>query len=140
MEILQKLTRKQLTTLQIIDKNSSSTNGVSLKDIASELGVKPPSALELVRVLEDFNLVERTSRKRKLSESGRKCIEEYNRHHRVTEVLFAKLLDSDSSHKAAREVDMWISHETVDKLCAAEGHPKECPHGHPIMPCDHEED
>lgn len=139
MEDLQKLTKKQLTTLQVINDNSDSTKGVSLKKIASELNIKPPSALELVRALEALDLVERTSGKTRLSESGMKCLEEYNRHHRIAEILFSHFLSPEECHKAANEIDLSISHEVIDMICAAEGHPRTCPHGNPITTCESEE-
>lgn len=139
MEDLQKLTKKQLTTLQVINDKSDSSKGVSLKTIASELSIKPPSALELVRALETLGLVKRTSGKTRLSGSGKKCLEEYNRHHRIAEILFSHFLSPEECHKAANEIDLSISHEVVDMICAAEGHPRTCPHGNPIKTCDSEE-
>lgn len=139
MEDLQKLTKKQLVTLQVIETTSDSSKGTSLKTIASRLEIKPPSALELVRALESIGLVVRKSGKTKLSAAGKKCLEEYNRHHRVAEVLFSHFLSPDEAHKAAVEIDLSISHELVEMLCAAEGHPKTCPHGKPIQTCSSDE-
>ena len=135
MEVLQKITRKQLVVLQLVHDMPDSPKGISLKSIASRLKIRPPSALELIKTLESLGLVSRKSGKTRLSRSGIRCLEEYNRHHRIAEILFSHYLGPEESHLAANAVDLSISHEVVDKICAAEGHPKVCPHGNQIPEC-----
>ena len=132
METLELLTKKQLQALQTIGSIATHSKGAPLSTIADKLRISPPSALELVRALETLGLVNRKSGKTKLTSSGCRCLEEYDRHHRIAENLFAKFLDPEESHRAASEIDFSLSHETVERLYEAEGLPETCPHGKPI--------
>lgn len=136
METLERLTRRQVDVLRAIGPRETPERGVSLKSIAALLKVRPPSALEHVTPLEQLGLVERHRGKSRLTTRGRATLLEYERHHRVAETLFGHLgLSPEATCEAAREVDLSISHKTVEKVCAAEGHPTICPHGEPIGAC-----
>jgi len=136
METLQRLTRRQLETLQVIRARETPDRGVSLKLLASTLKLTPPSALGHVTPLEAFGLVARYRGKSRLTERGRRTLEEYRRHHRVAETLFGSLgLAPEESCAAAREIDLALSHRTIEELCRAQQHPASCPHGQPIAPC-----
>lgn len=136
METLQKLTRRQVDVLQAIGAGETPERGVSLKAIAASLGVRPPSALGHVTPLEELGLVSRHRGKSRLTPKGESTLAEYHRHHRIAESMFSKLgLSPEETCSAAREVDLSISHRTVEQVCAAEGHPTVCPHGEPITPC-----
>ncbi len=136
METLQKLTRRQLEALRAVVVKETPEKGVSLKLIASTMKVSPPSALAHLTPLEELGLVERYRGKSRLTERGRGTWLEYQRHHRVAETLFGNLgLAPDASCSAAREIDLAISHRTVEDVCRAAQHPVTCPHGEPILPC-----
>ena len=136
MEPLQRLSRRQLETLRIVAAGTTETRGVSLNAVAAQLGVRPPSALAHLGPLEELGLVDRFRGKSAVTRRGRACLDEYLRHHRIAESLFAQAgLAADASHTAALEVDLALSHRTVQELCEAEGHPTICPHGQPIAPC-----
>lgn len=139
MELLQRLTRRQLEVLRIVESYPTRGKGVPLEDIASTLGIKPPSALEHLKALQYLGLVRRASGKSRLTDKGKACLNEYYRHHRIMEGIFFQMnLPADEACEAAKEVDLAISHEIIEKLCAAQGHPKLCPHGQPIAPCSEE--
>jgi DtxR family transcriptional regulator, Mn-dependent transcriptional regulator len=136
MEALAHLTRRQVEALQTIGPRETLERGVSLKVIASMMKMAPPSALAHLTPLEKMGLVERHRGKSRLTTRGRATLVEYQRHHRVAETLFSQLgLSPEATCRAAREVDLSISHNTVERVCAAEGHPSVCPHGEPITPC-----
>jgi DtxR family transcriptional regulator, Mn-dependent transcriptional regulator len=136
MEPLQQLTRRQVDALRAIGGQETPDHGVSLKVAADSLKVSPPSALGHLTPLEAMGLISRYRGKSRLTPKGRDTLVEYQRHHRVAESLFSKLgLAPQETCDAAREVDLAISHRTVEQLCAAEGHPAVCPHGQPISPC-----
>jgi DtxR family transcriptional regulator, Mn-dependent transcriptional regulator len=136
MELLQKLTRRQLDALQAVGSGETVEHGAALKRIAVAMHVSAPSALGHLTPLEQLGLVERHRGKSRLTSKGRGTLLEYRRHHRVAETLFGKLgLSPEATCAAAREVDLSISHQTVERVCAAEGHPSVCPHGEPITPC-----
>jgi Mn-dependent DtxR family transcriptional regulator len=136
METLQKLTRRQLETLQAISGRETEDRGVALKAIAASLRLSAPSALGHVTPLEELGLVARYRGKSRVTPRGRATLREYQRHHRVAETMFGRLgLSPEATCAAAREVDLSLSHRTVEQVCAAEGHPSACPHGEPIGAC-----
>ncbi|MGP8078042.1 MAG: metal-dependent transcriptional regulator [Thermoplasmata archaeon] len=136
MEMLERLSRRQVETLMAVRRGETPERGTSLNLIAQELRVRPPSALDHLTTLEKLNLVTRHRGKSRLTARGEGCLLEYQRHHRVAENLFERLgLSVADTHVAALEVDLALSHRTVNRLCEAEGHPSQCPHGEPILPC-----
>ncbi|HKN07317.1 MAG TPA: metal-dependent transcriptional regulator [Thermoplasmata archaeon] len=136
MEALQQLTHRQVQALRVIAARQQETRGASLKDIAAGLRVRPPSALAHLGPLEELELISRFRGKSRLTNRGFACLEEYRRHHRIAESLFSRAgLSPEATCRAAREVDLALSHRTVETICAAEGHPPLCPHGEPIAPC-----
>jgi len=136
METLQKLTRRQVETLQVILAKETPERGVSLTLIASTLKVTAPSALSHLTLLERLGLVVRYRGKSRLTDKGRRTLQEYRRHHRVAETLFGNLgLAPAETCAAAREIDLALSHHTVDEICRVEQHPTACPHGEPIAAC-----
>jgi DtxR family transcriptional regulator, Mn-dependent transcriptional regulator len=136
MELLERLSRRQVEAMAAVRRGTTAEKGAPLNYIAGELRVRPPSALDHLTTLERLHLVSRYRGKSRLTPRGEACLLEYQRHHRVAENLFRKLgLSVDATHAAALEVDLALSHETVNQLCEAEGHPGECPHGEPIPSC-----
>jgi Mn-dependent DtxR family transcriptional regulator len=139
METLQQLTHRQVEALRVIGSRERDARGVSLKEIAAGLRVQPPSALAHLGPLEELGLISRFRGKSRLTRRGSTVLEEYRRHHRVAESLFSRAgLSADATCRAAREVDLVLSHRTVESICAAEGHPSVCPHGARISPCSSE--
>jgi Mn-dependent DtxR family transcriptional regulator len=107
-----------------------------LKLIAASLHLTAPSALAHVTPLEELGLVGRHRGKSRLTNKGRTTLLEYRRHHRVAESLFGSLgLSPLETCAAALEIDLAMSHRTVEELCRAQQHPTVCPHGEPIPPC-----
>ena len=136
MEPLQRLTRRQLDVLETVSRLPAGARGVALNELARSLRLRSPSTLPHLRALQSLDLVERTAGKTRITSAGERCLDEYRRHHRVVERMFASLdLPLEDACRAAREIDLALSHRTVEKLCAAEGHPSRCPHGEPIPPC-----
>ncbi|HZY69413.1 MAG TPA: metal-dependent transcriptional regulator [Thermoplasmata archaeon] len=139
METLAKLTRRQVDALRAISDHQRPDRGVALNDVAGALRVSAPSALGHLTLLEELGLVSRYRGKSRLTVRGQTTLVEYQRHHRIAESLFSRLgLSPEAVCDAASEVDLAISHRTVERLCQAEGHPTVCPHGDPIPPCSDE--
>ena len=136
MEVLQRLTRRQVEALEAVRDRESLPRGAPLSAIARALRVTPPSALDHLTQLESLRLVTRYRGKSRLTSQGRETLVEYRRHHRIAEGMFSRLgLSPDDTCRAAQEVDLALSHRTVERLCRAEGHPSTCPHGEPIPGC-----
>lgn len=139
METLARLTRRQVDALRTIADHERPERGVALNAVAGALHISAPSALGHLTFLEELGLVLRHRGKSRLTTRGRTTLVEYRRHHRIAEDLFSRLgLSPDAVCDAASEVDLAISHRTVERLCQAEGHPTVCPHGDPIPPCSDE--
>jgi len=120
----------------VIAARQNDVRGASLKNVASGLHVSPPSALAHLGPLEELGLILRYRGKSRLTDKGRRTLQEYLRHHRVAETLFGNLgLGPKETCAAAHEIDLAISHRTVDQICEAQRHPTACPHGAPILPC-----
>ncbi|HEV2317577.1 MAG TPA: metal-dependent transcriptional regulator [Thermoplasmata archaeon] len=140
METLQQLSRRQVDALRAIASAETTDRGAALNAIALALRVRPPSALGHLTPLESRGLVVRYRGKSRLTAKGRSTLVEYQRHHRIAERLFSGIgLPPEAVCAAAKEVDLAISHRTIERLCAAEQHPRECPHGEPIAPCAKDE-
>lgn len=136
MEPLQRLSRRQVDALGAVRACETPKSGAPLKSIARNLRVSSPSALEHLTTLEELRLVVRYRGKSRLTPRGEACLQEYRRHHRVAENLFQRVgLGPQETCDAARQIDLALSHETIERLCGAEGHPRVCPHGEPIEPC-----
>ncbi len=136
MEALQRLTRRQLDTLLTVARCETAGRGAPLNAVASRLHLSAPSALNHLTPLESLGLVQRYRGKSRVTERGRRTLDEYQRHHRVAETLFGNLgLAPAETCAAAREIDLALSHRTVEEVCRAQRHPAECPHGEPIAPC-----
>lgn len=140
MEALQRLTRRQIDALRTVASQERPDRGVSLKATAASLKVRPPSALAYLTPLESLGLIARHRGKSRLTSRGRSTLNEYQRHHRVAETLFGRLgLPAQASCDAAREIDLALSHRTVEEVCRAQQHPTACPHGQPIAACSSED-
>jgi DtxR family Mn-dependent transcriptional regulator len=136
VETLLKLTRRQVETLEAVNARETTDRGVPLNVLAIDLKISPPSALGHLTQLEKLGLVARHRGKTRLSSQGVETLVEYRRHHRIAEGLFSHLgLSPAAVCAAAKEVDLALSHETIERVCDAEGHPSVCPHGDPIPPC-----
>jgi DtxR family transcriptional regulator, Mn-dependent transcriptional regulator len=136
METLEKLTRRQIDALRAVLSAETAERGASLTTLAAGLGVSAPSALEHLTQLETLDLITRYRGKSRLTPKGRSTLVEYQRHHRIAENLFQGLgLTPQEVCRAAREVDLALSHRMIERVCDAEGHPSVCPHGQPITPC-----
>ena len=56
------------------------------------------------------------------------------RRHRLAEILFAHVLETDphDAERSACEFEHMLSERVVDRVCTFLGHPPNCPHGKPI--------
>jgi Mn-dependent DtxR family transcriptional regulator len=128
-----RLTWRQLEALRAVYARGSGVRGVSLREVAAQLKIQPPSALAHLGRLEDLGLVRRSRGKSWVTRKGRRCLREYQRRHRVAEtLLFQAGLPAEATHDAALEMDLALTPKTVNEVCSAEGHPSACPHGFPI--------
>jgi DtxR family Mn-dependent transcriptional regulator len=105
-------------------------------DIVKALTVVPGTVTNTIERLEKDGLVEHEPyRGVRLTEKGRAIALQVVRRHRLCERLLTDILrvDTDKSHELARRIEHAIDDEEIIRnLEKALGHPRTCPHGHPI--------
>lgn len=108
-----------------------------INEIAQALKVAPPSAVEMLKKMSRKDLVKYYPRKGViLSETGKKIAMRIVRNHRLSELLLTDILDvkfnEDVHEEAICGLEHHISEDIADAVCTKLGHPRQCPHGHPI--------
>ena len=122
--------------LEAIFKLQRGTDPVTVKRIADELGVAPPSVSEMLGRLRAAGLVEelREGRGIKLTEAGATEGAALVRRHRLSERFLVDYLDMpwDAVHEEACKLEHVLSPEVEARLAEQLGNPRTCPHGHTI--------
>jgi DtxR family Mn-dependent transcriptional regulator len=123
--------------LEAIFKLQRGDEPVTVKRVATELGVAPASVSEMVGRLRAAGLVEeRTTRRRGivLTEVGTVEGATLVRRHRLSERFLCDYLDMpwDAVHDEACKLEHVLSPEVEARLAQQLGNPLTCPHGHAI--------
>ena len=108
---------------------------VSTSQMASHLGVKPPSVTAMVQVLTELGWAEhRPYHGARLTHAGKTLALSLVRKHRLWETFLVDRLgfDWDEVHDIAEQLEHVDSVELVERLDAFLGHPTVDPHGDPI--------
>ena len=118
---------------------SQPSSWVSTTQMASHLGVKPPSVSAMVQVLAELGWAEhRPYHGARLTPTGRKLALSLVRKHRLWETFLVARLGFgwEEVHDIAEQLEHVDSVELVKRLDAYLGHPKSDPHGDPIPKAD----
>ena len=129
------LTQSTEEYLEAIFKLERDDRPVTIKRLADELGVSPPSASEMVKRLRGAGLVaEPEIRGVKLTPQGELEGARLVRRHRLSERFLVDYLDMpwDAVHEEACKFEHVLSPEVEARLAEQLGNPRTCPHGHPI--------
>jgi DtxR family Mn-dependent transcriptional regulator len=108
---------------------------ITTQRMAEELGLSQPSVTNMVKRLDDLNLVVHSPyRGITLTESGRRVALEVIRHHRLLELYLSEALgfDLEQVHAEAERLEHHISEELEERMERALGYPEFDPHGDPI--------
>ena len=119
----------------ILSINLETKNIVSTNEIASVLNTSPASVSEMIKKLEEKNLVDYEKYKGvSLSKSGEKLALEILRKHRLWETFLVKKLEFSWSevHDVAEQLEHVPSKKLTNKLDHFLNYPKFDPHGEPI--------
>jgi DtxR family Mn-dependent transcriptional regulator len=111
-------------------------------NVARAMQLSPPTVSEMVGRLEGDGYVERASDKTlAFTERGRKEAEAIVRRHRLIERFLTDVLGIpwDEVHEEAERLEHAMSPVLEERMKAAIGDAKTCPHGHPIYEGDREE-
>jgi DtxR family Mn-dependent transcriptional regulator len=104
-------------------------------NIARALQVAPPTVTEMVRRLESDGFVTRgDDRALAFTDQGRAHAESVVRRHRLVERFLTDVLGIpwDEVHEEAERMEHAMSPRLEERMLAAIGDAKTCPHGHPI--------
>ena len=134
MEITENV-EEYLETLYNLDEEGERIAKIS--DIASNLSVTPPSAVEMLKKMEKEGLVDYRAREGvALTKKGRRLATRIIRNHRIAELLLKEILDvdiDDGTHEdMVCAIEHHISDEMADAVCKKLDHPRICPHGKSI--------
>jgi DtxR family Mn-dependent transcriptional regulator len=113
--------------------------GVTTSGLATELGVAPASVSGMLKRLASEGYIEHRARgEAKLTREGLVVGVRVLRRHRLAECFLTQMLgmDWDEVHAEACRLEHAISANVEERLEQVLGHPKTCPHGHPIPPAD----
>ena len=118
---------------------SQLSSWVSTTQMASHLGVKPPSVTAMVQVLAELGWAEhRPYHGARLTSTGRKLALSLVRKHRLWETFLVDRLGFgwEEVHDIAEQLEHVDSVALVERLDAYLGHPQSDPHGDPIPKAD----
>ena len=122
--------------LEAIFKLQRGAEPVTVKRLADELGVAPPSVSEMLGRLRAAGLVEEPAEGRgiALTEEGNVEGATLVRRHRLSERFLVDYLDMpwDAVHEEACKLEHVLSPEVEARLAEQLGNPLTCPHGHVI--------
>ena len=122
--------------LEAIFKLQRGAEPATVKRLAAELGVAPPSVSEMLGRLRAAGLVEEPSDGRgiALTEAGNIEGATLVRRHRLSERFLVDYLDMpwDAVHEEACKLEHVLSSEVEARLAEQLGNPRTCPHGHAI--------
>jgi DtxR family Mn-dependent transcriptional regulator len=127
------MTPRELECLRAIERLTRAGWPAKLASIAAELGVRPPTALELMERLRSRGLVLKGPTGYRLSDQGASFALQLSRAHRLLEVIFEKAgLPAEKACQYSSRMDAQLPDEALDALCRLLNHPRRCPHGNPI--------
>lgn len=124
-------TEEYLEALYMLEQSGVELAPIS--QVAEALGIKPPSAVQMLKRMADDGLVEYIERQGvRPTETGRRIGQRMVRNGRLMEVFMTKTLDMPLDVKLAHAVEHDLTDAFADALCTLMGHPAECPHGYVI--------
>jgi DtxR family Mn-dependent transcriptional regulator len=101
--------------------------------VAEQLGVKPPSVVEMLKKLEERGLVIYHPYKGvTLTTSGRVIARRVIRNHRLVELLMKQTLGVNVDESVACGIEHHMTEVFTNALCTVLKHPRKCPHGNRI--------
>jgi DtxR family transcriptional regulator, Mn-dependent transcriptional regulator len=108
-----------------------------VRDIAENMNVKPPTAVEFLERLTSMSLVEKGTTGYRVSEKGTRLLDKVTRAHRLFEaLLFRAGIPREKACKISSSIDRRLDDWATTEICTRLKHPETCPHGIPIPPGD----
>lgn len=107
---------------------------VKISTIAKMLNVRQPSVVQMLKKLNEQNLVNYSKAGVSLTEDGEKVGSSMMRNSRLLEVLMDSALKVEIDEEMVCGIEHHMNRQFTDALCTMLKHPRKCPHGHAIPP------
>ena len=107
---------------------------VKISTIAKMLNVRQPSVVQMLKKLNEQNLVNYSKAGVSLTDGGEKVGSSMMRNSRLLEVLMDSALKVEIDEEMVCGIEHHMSRQFTDALCTMLKHPRKCPHGHAIPP------
>ena len=107
---------------------------VKISTIAKMLNVRQPSVVQMLKKLNEQNLVNYSKAGVSLTDGGEKVGSSMMRNSRLLEVLMDSALKVEIDEEMVCGIEHHMSKQFTDALCTMLKHPRKCPHGHEIPP------
>ncbi len=105
---------------------------VKISTIAKMLNVRQPSVVQMLKKLNEKNLVNYSKASVKLTEEGEKIGASMMRNSRLLEVLMESALKVEIDEEMVCGIEHHMNKQFTDALCTMLKHPRKCPHDHEI--------
>jgi len=105
---------------------------VKISVIAKMLNVRQPSVVQMLKKLNERELVEYNKAGVFLTETGEKIGSSMMRNSRLLEVLMDSALKVEVDEEMVCGIEHHMSMQFTDALCTMLNHPRKCPHEHDI--------
>jgi len=105
---------------------------VKISTIAKMLNVRQPSVVQMLKKLNDKNLVSYNKAGVKLTEEGEEIGASMMRNSRLLEVLMDSALKVEIDEEMVCGIEHHMKKQFTDALCTMLNHPRKCPHDHEI--------
>ena len=110
---------------------------VKISTIAKMLNVRQPSVVQMLKKLNEKNLVNYNKAGVVLTEEGEKVGASMMRNSRLLEVLMDSALKVEIDEEMVCGIEHHMNKQFTDALCTMLKHPRKCPHDHdiPMVKC-----
>ena len=105
---------------------------VKISTIAKMLNVRQPSVVQMLKKLNNKNLVNYNKAGVKLTEDGERIGASMMRNSRLLEVLMDCALKVEIDEEMVCGIEHHMNKQFTDALCIMLKHPRKCPHDHEI--------
>jgi len=105
---------------------------VKISVIAKMLNVRQPSVVQMLKKLNERELVEYNKAGVTLTETGEKIGSSMMRNSRLLEVLMDSALKVEIDEEMVCGIEHHMNMQFTDALCTMLNHPRKCPHDHDI--------
>jgi len=105
---------------------------VKISVIAKMLNVRQPSVVQMLKKLNEKELVEYNKAGVILTETGEKIGSSMMRNSRLLEVLMESALKVEVDEEMVCGIEHHMNIQFTDALCTMLNHPRKCPHDHDI--------